>query len=78
MKILKTQITELGGQAVDISLTLGDLPDYESSETRAIVDARIERKGVSLELLQLAALQGFALSIRKLCDELQEKIVRHQ
>jgi len=78
VKILKTQISEIGGRMVSVSLTLGDLSDYESSETRAILDTKVQRKGVSLELLQLAALQGLAQSIRQLCDELQTKIVEHQ
>ena len=75
MKILKTQITELDSKTVDISLTLGDFGDYESSTNKAVVEMRVQRKGVSLELLQLIALQALAQSVRQVCDELQSRIV---
>lgn len=75
MQILKTQISELDSRTIDISLTLADSPDYGNATKKATIEMRIQRKGVSLELLQLVALQSFGQSIRQLCDELKEKIV---
>lgn len=75
MKILKTEISELDSRTIDVSLTLGDSADYEVSTNKLRVEMRVQRKGVSLELLQLIALQALAQSVRQVCDELQSKIV---